>query len=244
MSKGTYSVQPEGDQQFPFLRNMYDFYAPRCKNIVVWSFGMGKCGVESALVESIGCAVKIFDHRTEADALFLQCESALKTHKVEDSAPNWLKHLAKKWVIPNKLSFHTTLPASFTGTRLLNDGSTVSFTKSQEERVDFVKVDYDEVNCSIVYDLLTHGYRPGLILIHWNEHPDQYNHTMLCAGHLQNSGYCLLAENDSWFLYKFNDQCLYETTSWARSDVANPLLHEFKQNLISGLVSGKIPTKE
>ena len=232
--------QEEGDKKFPIQRSMYEFYAPRCKSIEVWSFGMGFCGIESALTESIGCSVKIFDHRPEAVHQFELCNTALKTHKADADAPDWLKKLSKKWILPNKLSLHPVLPASFSGTRTLNDDSVVSFEKVKVERVDFVKVDYKELNCSILYDILTEGYRPGLILVHWDEHPDQYNHTMLCAGHLQNTGYSLIAEKDNWFLYRYNDQCVYETTSWARNDCENPLLEEYKQNIVNALRAGNL----
>ena len=237
MSEKSTFLQGEGDVKFPILRNIYEFYAPRCKSLEVWSFGFGYGGIESSLTESLGCSVKVYDHRKEAKERFAQCETALRTHKAPEDAPSWLKELSKKWILPNKLSFHTALPASYTGPRVLNDASVVEFNKSTEERVDFVKIDYNELNCSILYDILTQGYRPGLLLIHWNEHPDQFSHTMLAAGHLQNTGYTLMEQNDGWFLYHFIDQCVYESTSWARSDVTNPLLHEFKQNVIENFLS-------
>ena len=237
MSEKNTFLQNEGDVKFPMLRNLYDFYAPRCKSLEIWCFGLGHCGIESSLTESLGCSVKIYDHREEAKERFALCETALRTHKAPQDAPSWLKDLSKKWILPNKLTFHTSLPASYTGTRVLNNGTTVQFEKTVMERVDFVKIDYNELNSSIVYDILTQGYRPGLILIHWNENPDNFSHTMLAAGHLQNSGYTLLEVSDDWFLYHFNDQCVYESTSWARSDVPNPLLHEFKQNVIENFLS-------
>lgn len=232
-----FTLHAEGDKQFPLLRSMFEFYSPRCKTIEVWSFGMGKCGVESAITEAVGCSIKIFDHRPEAAISFAECEAVLKSHKADENAPAWMKHLATKWILPNKLSLVTSLPASYTGTRIFGDDRVVKFEKTTVQKVDFVKIDYQDLNCSILYDLLTAGYRPGLFLIHWNEHPDQFNHTMLAAGHLQNTGYSLIAEKDNWFLYMYNDQCIYESTSWARSDVNNPLLHEFKQNIVESLLA-------
>ena len=49
---------------------------------------------------------------------------------------------------------------------------------------------------------------------------------MLCAGHLQSCGYKLLNATNDYFLYAFNDQCIYESCSWARSDVDNPMVVE------------------
>ena len=90
-------------------------------------------------------------------------------------------------------------------------------------RVDICKIEYPGLTYEIIYTMLHAGYRPGLLYIRWDEHPDKGTEAMLCAGHLQNCGYGLAAELDGYFLYRFVDDCVYETCSWSRTDCINPL---------------------
>ncbi len=220
----------EGNSQFPLLRSLYDFYSPRCKKIVIWSYGMGHLGVESQLVEGLGAHVYIFDSREGARERFDLCDTIVKSHKVNDESVPWQKNLAAKWILPNRLHFSDILPFTFSGK--LDQNNLQAFDLSGTPQVDIVKVDYSSFTHTIIYSLLNAGYRPGLFLVHWEKHPDEFQDSMICAGHLQNTGYILLGVKENWFLYLYVDQNIYEACSWARTDVANPLLEEYKLSFL------------
>ena len=67
---------------------------------------------------------------------------------------------------------------------------------------------------------------------------------MICAGHIQTTGYRLIGQQDNWFLYIFIDDCMYESCSWARTDVNNPLFEEYKSFIITNLLNTQSNTVE
>jgi hypothetical protein len=215
----------EGPYQCPSLTNLYDFFAPRSSKLTIWSFGLGFGGIESNFIESTGSTVNVFDARPDAVQKNEQIQRVLTSHELEENDPTWLTPLADVWIPPNKLLFFTKLPWSHEGTLLVN-GVQTPLTKinvDEVPRVDICKIEYPGLTYALVYNILNAGYRPGLLYIRWDEHPDIGTNAMLCAGHLQNSGYGLAAEVDGYFLYRFIDECVYEKCSWARNDCINPL---------------------
>jgi hypothetical protein len=215
----------EGPSQCPSLAHIYDFFAPRSSKLTIWSFGLGFGGIETNFIESTGSKVHVFDARPEAVEKNKQIQRVLQSHELDENDPDWIKPLADVWIPPNKLIFSTTIPWSHDGILTVN-GQQTSITQiktSEVPRVDICKIEYPGLTYEIVYILLHTGYRPGLLYIRWDEHPDKGTEAMLCAGHLQNCGYGLAAELDGYFLYRFIDDCVYETCSWARTDCINPL---------------------
>jgi len=215
----------EGTYNCPSLAQLYDFFAPRSSKLTIWSFGLGYGGIECSFIESTGSTVHVFDARPEALQKNEQIQRVLVSHECSSEDADWIQPLADVWIPANKLVFSTQIPWSHDGTLIVNDVQT-SLTKISTDkvpRVDICKIEYPGLTYKIVYNILNAGYRPGLLYIHWDQHPDMGINAMLCAGHLQNCGYSLLAELDGYFLYRFIDQCVYERCSWARTDCANPL---------------------
>jgi hypothetical protein len=194
-------------------------------------------------MSSTGCKITVFDARQNAQEKFDKYFSILKSHTADATASDWEKDLSQRWILTKNLTFSKEIPFTYSGSIDIS-GTTTQLQKFNYERVDLCKIDYNEFNTSIVYSLLNAGYRPGLILINWANHPDQYSDSMLCAGHLQNSGYALISTEGNWFLYMFNDQNLYETCSWARSDVTNPLMEEIRVTTVTNLLNQTSNTVE
>lgn len=230
------TVQKDGTSSFPILRDLYQFFSPRSKSITVLSYGLGELGVETYLMSSTGCKITVHDARPNTKEKFDKYFSILKNHAADTTANEWEKELSQRWILSKNLSFSQEIPFTFSGSIDLS-GNPTQLQVFSYEHVDFCKIDYDTFNTSILYSILNAGYRPGLLLINWSKHPDQYNDSMLCAGHLQNTGYTLVSSEENWFLYMFNDQNLYETCSWARSDVANPLIEEIKSVTLTNLLN-------
>jgi len=227
------ATKQDGPTQFPTLEDLYSFFSPRSKKITVWSFGLDYGGFETDVMQSLGCKIQLFDHRESTAQRFDLISRVLKEHETLETDPEWASEIANKWVLPNLLTLNTSLPWSFDGKL---EGADLKKMNTQDvPRVDVCKISLTGLETQIVYNILSTGYRPGLFYIHWTEHPDSSTSAMLCAGHLQNSGYKLLKAVDNYFVYIFTDQCLYESCSWARSDVANPMLEEIKQQLFPNM---------
>jgi len=215
----------EGPSSCPSLAQLYDFFAPRSSKLTIWSFGLGYGGIETNFIESTGSTVHVFDARPEAVEKNSLIQRVLASHETLEDDPEWVTPLADVWIPPNKLIFSTKVPWSHEGTLVVNDVQTplTKIKVDEVPRVDICKIEYTGLTYMIVYNLLEAGYRPGLLYIRWDQHPDMGVNAMLCAGHLQNCGYTLMAELDGYFLYRFIDQCVYEKCSWARDDCVNPL---------------------
>jgi len=63
--------------------------------------------------------------------------------------------------------------------------------------------------------------------------PDSDLQTTICAGHLQNCGYTLMAKIGHNFLYMFNSDCIYEICSWESNKYDNPIVAELTNAYIN-----------
>jgi hypothetical protein len=101
------------------------------------------------------------------------------------------------------------------------------------EKVDICKVDTDAITTRmIIYELIDSGFRPGILLVRFNDSPDTNTSSQLVAGHLQNCGYSLMGVHEDKYLYYFTDNCLYDYCSWTEVGIENPLINEFKNAFI------------
>jgi len=230
-----FTVSQEGLLSYPAYNQLFHFFSPRTSKITVWSFGFNFGGIEAGIVEGTGSTLQIFDARPDAKERYDTAMRVLKTHKLEENDPEWVAPLKEKWVLTKRFQYNTVLPWSFDGSLTVSGVETPfkAISLDTTPRVDLCKIDYPSLTYHIVYMLLSAGYRPGILYIRWDEHPDHSTPAMLCAAHLQNTGYELVKEIDGYFLYRYNDQCLYEYCSWGRSDCPNPLVSELYDSVKS-----------
>jgi len=221
----------DGSSILPVHAKLFDFFSPRSRKIQVVSFGVNSFGLETFITENTGCNIDIYDNREASNKTFeLVQQLANKTYTFTESSPEWLKELSNRWIRSEKLVFHKTLPLGQDGTIQTNDG-TIQTTTFPFSKIDILSVNYPEYECKYIYSILHSGFRPGIIHITWNKHPDEDTSSMLCAGHLQMCGYTLVAFIENSFMYMYNDQCVYETTSWACTDSPNPALESYRRQL-------------
>lgn len=101
------------------------------------------------------------------------------------------------------------------------------------EKVDICKIDTNAIKTRmIIYELLDAGFRPGILLVKFNDSPDTNTSSQLVAGHLQNCGYSLMGVHEDKYLYYFTDNCLYDYCSWTEVSIENPIITEFKKAFI------------
>ena len=218
----------EGDSTYPTLKSLYQFFSPRSAKLTIWCFGLGYGGMESDFVDGTGSVVNIFDARPKSQENFAILRRVLETHSRNDEDPSWTVSLPNKYIDPTKLVLSSIIPWSFDGNIMVDSVNTACVKISTEDipRVDICKIDYPGLTYHIVYMILTTGYRPGIMYIRWDEHPDENVSAMLCAGHLQTAGYELMMESGGVFLYRYIDECIYDTCSWSRTDCKNPMVAE------------------
>lgn len=225
-------IQNDGEFLFPSIGSMYDFFTPRTKDIRVWSVGFQYGGFEAHIAESTGAKIHIFDSRPEAKERWTIFQRVMNEHEVQEDDPSWAEPLTNQWILPDSTQFQEQIPYEFTGTLMIKNDP-ITLQEATDEKVDICKVDYKGFTNNFLYSLLNKGYRPGLLYVHWDGHPDECAHAMLCAGHLQNCGYRLLNSVKNYFLYLFVDENMYEICSWNDKSSANPMFEEYRKQIFN-----------
>jgi hypothetical protein len=224
----------DGDIELPMVGSLYDFFAPRTKNITIWSIGFRHGVFEATIAESTGASIQIFDCNEISKDTYKVFARVMNEHETQEGDPSWAEALCSHWILPDSTTFRSYLPSPFTGT-LVNEDVNIRLQEVNAEHVDICKVDCESYTTNYVYDFLNKGYRPGLLWIHWPAHPDESSQTMAAAGHVQNLGYRLLKSVGNYFVYIFLDNCIYEICSWNDVETNNPMLSEFQKQLLEGI---------
>ncbi len=226
-------IKKIGDEEFPFLEDLYFFFSKKGKNLEVYSFGLGNGEIEAEICEQMGCFIKIFDGRLGKKENFDKIIEVLKNHKADENDNQSLKDLSMKWILPNKFQYNDYLPWGFDG--MIESIQLKKLNMNEVHQIDILKIDYSTYNTSILLNIIECGYRPGMIFVKWDKHPDTDVNSMIGAGNLQTLGYRLLSVKDNWFLYIYVDACMYEIVSWARTDSNNPMFEEIKANIFQAI---------
>lgn len=209
------------DGQVPFVSDIWAFFSKKGIKTQYLSFFPDRSfKVDLEICESLGCPIRIFADSAELEAKWEIIKNTLKNRKIadEDKDKPWLEGLNKKWIIPKNL---IVKQISLGWNTIKDEILTLS-----ENRLDLLKVEgKTDQERMLLYSMLEHGYRPGVLLVKYTEDPDANVPSMLLAGHLQMSGYKLVEVQNNWFLYLYTDLCLYDSCSWRNTKVQNPIVH-------------------
>jgi hypothetical protein len=219
-------IPVENGETFPVFRNLWDFFSAKGNKTVFVSIGNSSSPlVELHFSETLGCKIHLFSEKTDVLNQWNETKEILKTRKTSETTSEFAKQALKKWVLPQNILLSSS-PFTFSSAK-----STIASLCSSlnvEERIDILKIDASTaILAESLYGILHLGYRPGLVLIHWETSPDSSLETTLLAGHLQNLGYGLVTKSKNNYLYYFTDKNLYEICSWETNEVANPLAAKF-----------------
>jgi hypothetical protein len=228
------TIEKEGEFLFPSIGSLYDFFTPRTKDITVWSIGFQYGGFEAHIAESTGAKIQIYDGRPESKERWAIFQRVMNEHELQEGDPSWAEPLTNQWILPDSTQFQEWVPYEFTGSLMIQNQVT-TLQEVKDDRVDICKVDYKGFTFPLIYTLLNKGYRPGLLYVHWDTHPDNCAQAMICAGHLQNCGYRLLNSIKNYFLYIFIDENMYEICSWNDKSSANPMFEEYRKQLFNSI---------
>ncbi len=136
--------------------------------------------------------------------------------------------IAKIWVLPTKIhlgpdaesflqykdsGIQNTLEPHFTAMKMANPS------------IQMLKIEVgDGGERPLLYSILDAGFRPSLILVKWSHDLDEHNATAHCAGHLLNTGYRYVSNENGYSLYYFKDEPLYDICSMKDITLDNPMM--------------------
>jgi hypothetical protein len=238
---------------FPMVESVWNMFAGKGIRTSFLSVGTSSsCQADLELAESIGCPLHVFPFTETEKEQWAEVSGILKARKRDPATAkfSFSEGAEARWVLPKNLRVLPALPWWNQGTMDLsgcgtiqtsNFGNAVSSLctemkiKDQESRVDIVKVDTSAsapgLEIGVLGAMLHVGYRPAIVLVHWNKLPDVDMSTTIAAGHLQNCGYTLLKRQGNNFLYYFVDEDVYQTCSWEDENTTNPLVSELSRRM-------------
>lgn len=232
------TIIQEGVEQVKTLNKLYEFFGTRSRSLQIYCIGFGYGGIERFLHEQTGSPVKIFECRPEELARAEAFTEYFKERK--ETSFEWLQAHTRSSASSSAFLFHKGIPSLLEGTNIRVKGCDGKFqlTPFDTDRIDILKIDMKEATEFFIYQILHTGYRPGLLYIRWDRHPDKFSDSMICAGHIQMVGYKLLFQEGPWFVYQYQDDCMYEYCSWARVDCNNPFLDAHEEIIRTKMLAG------
>jgi len=230
---------------FPILDRVWDIFAGKGIRTVFLTVGASKSALaDLEIAESLGCPLNIVTVNHKEKGAWTEVLEILKERKREATASPFSEGAEAKWILPKNVRLQEAVPwwengtMDVSGTTLrtqrigdfMGSIATAMKLKDNANRIDILKIDTSAsapgLERGLLAAVLSAGYRPSLILVNWSKMPDIDLSTTLAAGHLQNSGYLLLAKIDSKFLYYFSDEDLYQICSWEGIVQNNPIVTE------------------
>lgn len=237
---------------FPILSRVWDTFASKGIRTIFLTIGnSSSSAADLELAESIGCPIHICPLSLQEGEAWKEIQTILKERKREGefAAHPFTVGAETKWILPKNIRIQDAIPWWGEGTIQMTSGyecKTIDAfpmiqslceamkLKDGAVRLDILKIDTSSQSAglerAILPSILSAGFRPTFILVHWNGRPDVELSYTLAAGHLQNCGYKLMAMEGDNFLYYFTDNDLYQLCSWEETKVANPLLDEIARS--------------
>jgi hypothetical protein len=237
------------DEPYPMLQNVWDFFSEKATKTVFISVGSGNsCLPDLDLAEIVGCPLLKVE-TGEGVSKWNEIKEILKTRKVVETTSEFAKAASRKWVLPRNILVQDCIPSYANGTIETAEGTVTTkgwMNLVQEHcaalsiegglRVDILKVDKCPHEAMVLNSLWTTGFRPSLLLIHWNESPDTSTQNLVTAAHLQMLGYALIGKEGNRYLYFYTDTNYYEVCSWetVAKRFENPLMVELVNSIYPG----------
>lgn len=230
---------------FPILDRVWDIFSGKGIRTVFLTVGASKSALaDLEIAESLGCPLNIVTINDNEKGAWGEVFNILKDRKREATATPFSEGAETKWILPKNVRLQDAFPWWENGTMDISGSTlrtqsigdfmgsiaTAMKLKDNANRIDILKIDTKAsspgLERGLLAAVLSAGYRPSVILVNWSKMPDVDLSTTLAAGHLQNSGYLLLAKIDSKFLYYFSDEDLYQICSWEGVVQNNPIVTE------------------
>lgn len=183
---------------------------------------------ERLFADVIVCPVEVTpEFQTDFDLTKDVLKQRMKYPGVKENPA--LEQVAKTWILPAKLHMGPTVSTfGFSSTDTSVHSALMPLLETLtpgEQQIHLFKVELTSgQERPVLYKILDEGFRPSLVLVKWSHDVDEHLPSAHCAGHLLNSGYACLAYENSYGLYMFNDQVLYDICSLKEPSVKNPIM--------------------
>ena len=208
------------DGEIPFLRDIWGFFSLKGVKTSFVTINPDKSfRLDIEICENLGCPIRILTNDVALEEKWATIARTLKARKIEEADKDkpWLEGIQKKWILPKNLIVKNV---SFDWNTLKSEIQQIPDT-----RIDILKIEtQSDEDRLFLYSMMDAGFRPGVLLVKYNEDPDASIPAMLAAGHLQMAGYRLLETKDNWFFYLYTDICFYDSCSWRNTKIQNPLI--------------------
>jgi hypothetical protein len=138
-----------------------------------------------------------------------------------------LEAIAKTWILPQKvhLGADATTFLNVSETPIKQQLFPLFEQLKMDPIIQFLKIEVpDGMERRLIYSFLDEGFRPSLLLVKWNTDIDDNISTAHCAGHVINSGYSLIHNENGYALYLFKDDSFYDICSMKTIGLENPFL--------------------
>jgi len=219
---------------FPCVNDIYGLFQHKGIRTVFFSIGASKNALaELEIAEMVGCPVHVICETEAASKNWMEVRDVLRTHKAvaEPLSAEFSAGAETKWILPKNVRI---LPELTGGNLRTTVELACEAMKVAEARIDILKIDCEGgAGRRALYEVMDAGFRPALIMIHWDESPDASPPTKIAAGNLQNCGYLLLKKEGLKYLYYFVDNDMYATCSWEIERSANPMVDAIANEVLS-----------
>ena len=223
---------------FFVFKDIYRFFGENIKNSVAIHIGCSDWKHTLQLLESYPLPTVMCDPNNE----LTNFATAVNTHRTK--LMDWMKFLkesdcGKHFVNPKWISVEQTFPGNFDGTRatngepltltswstLLQNANMLRGKPTDEVHFALCKIECLDEERTILASLLSSPYRPSILYVRWSADPDGDQQTCEAAGHLQSTGYRLIAvQADGWFIYHYSGQDIYSCCSWTDVGMGHPFI--------------------
>lgn len=142
--------------------------------------------------------------------------------------------VSKTWVLPTKVWCGPTAKSFLTaGCQSVQTALEPVFTQlKSESMIHLLKLEVPNgVERQLLYNILDSGFRPSLLMVKWSFDLDDHIPTAHCAGHLMNLGYALVSHSESYSLYLYKDEALYDICSMKTVSLQNPILTSLTETM-------------
>jgi len=245
-------IGKDSSEPFPMLDRVWDIFSQKGIRTVFLTIGASiSVAADLEIAEGLGCPLNVVTLNQDEQNKWAEIATIIKERKRDEkTASTFSQGAESKWILPKNLRVQSVLPwwtngtidlsnntpikTQFVGESMTSICSTMKI-KDNITRIDVLKVDTRSsapgLEKGILSAVLNAGFRPAVILVHWDQRPDVELSTTIAAGHLQNAGYRLMSVIDNKFLYYFTDNDMYQVCSWEDTTCNNPLVNELVKSV-------------
>jgi hypothetical protein len=226
----------------PFIKEPFSFFQSSKVRVfltianspTVWQNDLSLS--EKMMADTVVCPYtnSMEEHSSAIDLTKAVLKERMKYPNVKETPS--LEKIAKTWIMPGKLHLGPNAKQFLDEDEMSVYKHLEPFftTLNTPPSIQLLKIEVsDGQERQLLYKVLDSTFRPSLLLVKWSYDLDDHIPTANCAGHLLNSGYSLFGLSNSYALYVFTEQTLYDLCSMKTISNRNPFLEAILESCAS-----------